>query len=374
MTEHINPVPIIPGLKEIRDEIDKIDSNIHELLNSRAKLAQQVALVKTQNDSTGKPHFYHPDREAQVLRTLVENNKGPLTDATIVKIFKEIISACLALQQPLSIAYLGPEGTYTQSAALSHFGGSVELVPVESIEHVFRQVETHATDYGVVPVENSTEGMVNQTLSCLNNSVVNICGEINLRIQHHFLMNKKANPDTLEQVFSHYQSLSQCSAWLKENYPHLPRVSVFSNAEAARIASENPKVAAIASAKAGEIYGLNSNAANIEDCKENTTRFLVVGNNKVAPSKRDKTSILITATDKPGTLYKVLEPVYRHNINLTRIETRPTQQGDWSYMFFLDFIGHESDTEVVAMLSDLQTKSWSVKVLGSYPQGTIAHA
>jgi len=361
-------------MQRLRQAIDDIDRSIHELVNERARCAQRIAGIKMREAQADESVFYRPEREAQILRRIMARNEGPLDDATVAQLFREIISSCLALEQPLSVAYLGPEGTYTQMAAIRHFGNSSRFMAVASIDQIFREVESGHAHYGVAPVENSTEGIVSQTLGCLAQSPLRICGEIALRIHHCFLVHANAEPERLKRVLAHQQSLAQCRAWLNQHWPQLEQTAVSSNAEAARLVCADPRSAAIASDKAGEIYGLRTMAINIEDFANNSTRFLVIGRQTVAPSGRDKTSILVTSSDQAGALYRVLKPFQKHEINLTRIETRPTLRGDWSYMFFMDFHGHEHDQPVTEMLLELHECALAVKILGSYPQLLDIHA
>lgn len=358
------------SLTEVRDRIDALDQQIQELINQRAACAQKVAEIKMRN-SEGDAVFYRPEREAQVLRTVKGRNKGPLGGEEMARLFREIMSACLALEKPMHIAFLGPEGTFTQAAALKHFGHSVVSVPMGAIDEVFREVESGAAHYGVVPVENSTEGMINHTLDMFMNSQAKICGEVQLRIHHHLLAPEGVDAEKIEKVYSHQQSLAQCRKWLDSHWRKLERVAVSSNAEAARRVKSEPNSAAIAGDMAAELYGLTKIAKNIEDRPDNTTRFLIIGRDTVPPSGIDKTSILVSMRNKPGALYQLLEPFHRHNISLTRIETRPSSRGTWAYVFYIDFEGHATDPGIKLVLDEITQEAMELKILGSYPVGVL---
>ncbi|PIE42902.1 MAG: prephenate dehydratase [Gammaproteobacteria bacterium] len=360
------------ALSEIREQIDAIDQEIQHLINRRAACAQKVADIKTRSlVDADQAVFYRPEREAQVLRRVKESNEGPLDAEEMARLFREIMSACLALEKPMHIAFLGPEGTFTQAAALKHFGHSVVSVPRVAIDEVFREVESGAAHYGVVPVENSTEGMVSQTLDMFMSSPVKICGEVQLRIHHLFLAAEEARPEDIVRVYSHQQSFAQCRQWLEANWRNVARVTVSSNAEAAKKAKTEPGSAAIAGAMSAQIYGLQTMAENIEDRPDNTTRFLIIGRENVLPSGHDKTSILVSMRNRPGALYRVLEPFHRHAISLTRIETRPSPNGTWAYVFYIDFEGHVDDEKVVLVLDQLAAEAVELKTLGSYPVGVL---
>ena len=351
-------------LDQLRDRIDDLDEEIQRLLNERAACAQQVAVAKRNNDDSV---FYRPEREAEILRRVRERNKGPISGDEIVRLFREIMSACLALEQPLAIAYLGPEGTYTQTAAQKHFGHSVSLKPLAAIDEIFREVEAGSADYGVVPVENSTEGAINHTLDMFIRSPLKICGDVELQIHHQLL----ASADGLERISSvraHQQALAQCREWLDTNLPGVERVAVSSNAEAARLAHVDASIAAIAGDAAAAMYGLNILASNIEDDPNNTTRFLVVGRQAVGPSGNDMTSLMVAVHNKAGALYSLLEPIARHGVSMTKIESRPSRISKWDYVFFVDVEGHVEDENVAAALEELQTEATLLKVLGSYPR------
>ena len=365
MSDDSNPDQKLAG---IRKRIDELDRDIQGLVTERARWAQQVAEAKRAAGET--TDFYRPEREADVLRMVKERNQGPLPDEAITRLFREIMSMCLALQEPLRIAFLGPEGTFTQAAAVKHFGHAVVTVPLAAINEVFREVEAGDAHYGVVPVENSTEGVVNHTLDMFLRSPLRICGEVDLRIHHH-LLGKAESLDGITRVAAHQQALAQCREWLDTRLPRAERVAVSSNAEAVRRAAEDPAIAAIAGEAAGELYGVPALASNIEDEPDNTTRFLIIGNQKVGSTGRDKTSLLVSAQNRPGALAALLAPFAQHGISMTRIESRPSRQGMWSYVFFVDIDGHIDDPKVAEALTLLDKESSLFKVLGSYPKAIL---
>ncbi len=355
-------------LDAIRQQIDQLDLTIQKLINQRAAIAQEVAKIKLEEDKDA--FFYRPERESAILRRIKERNTGPMGDEEMARLFREVMSACLALEQPMKIAFLGPEGTFTQSAALKHFGHSVNTIPMASIPDIFRDVESGAAHYGVVPVENSTEGMVNHTLDTFVTSSLNICGEVMLRIHHH-LLSEETDLDGVERVFSHQQSLAQCRLWLDRYLPHAEQVTVGSNAEAARLVKSQPHTAAIAGEMAAELYQLKGLARNIEDEPDNTTRFLVVGQQKPLPSGLDKTTLLCATRNVAGGLNELLEPLAQHGISMSRIESRPSRQGNWDYLFFIDIEGHQNDKNIALALKEFHNKSRMLKVLGSYPHAVL---
>lgn len=354
-------------LADLRNRIDQLDNEILQKLNERAQCALEVAEVKLQESGEQAPIFYRPEREAQVLRRMAEANQGPLSNEKITQVYRQIMSACLALEEPLKVAYLGPEGTFTQMATLKQFGDSVIGLPMVTVDDVFREVTSESCNYGVVPVENSTEGVVNHTLDNFLSSSLQICGEVELRVHHH-LMVKPGKQDEIERIYSHQQTLAQCRRWLNGHYPNVPRVPATSNAEAARRASEEPGAAAIAGEIAAEIYSLEVLSRQIEDESDNTTRFIVVGREDIGPSGTDKTSIMVSTHNQPGALYKLLEPFHRHGVSLTSIETRPSRNGMWSYVFFIDFEGHRDDELIQTVLDEIDKDALEVKMLGSYPR------
>ena len=355
-------------LKAIRDGINKLDEQIQTLISERAKAAQEVARIKLAANS--QTEFYRPEREAEVLKQVKARNQGPLDDEEIARLFREIMSACLALEQPMKIAFLGPEGTFTQAAALKHFGHSVQTQSMGSIPEVFRDVESGECCYGVVPVENSTEGVVTHTLDMFLSSPLRICGEVTLRINHH-LMGLVEGLEQVQTIYSHQQSLAQCRGWLDRHLPRAKRISVGSNAEAAKLAGSEPESAAIAGEAAAEIYGLKILSQNIEDEPGNTTRFLVVGKQEPPSSGEDKTSLLLATRNVAGGLHRLLLPLAEHNVSMTRIESRPSRRGKWEYVFFVDVEGHQEDENVAQALERLRNESQMCKVLGSFPKAVV---
>lgn len=357
-----------PTLQTLREHIDALDAQIQELLNERARCAQQVAQAKiAQGEQTD---FYRPEREAEVLSRVRERNRGPLPDAEVTRLFREIMSACLALEKPLLIGYLGPEGTFTQAAVQKHFGHSVRTQAQPAIDVVFREVEAGDCDYGVVPIENSTEGVVNHTLDMFLRSPLRICGEVSLRIELH-LLSRESELAAVQRVYAHQQALAQCREWLDANLPRAERIAVSSNGEAARRVAQEAGAAAVAGETAAELYGLTRLASRIEDEPGNTTRFLVIGKQAVGRSGQDKTSLLISVKNAPGALYRMLEPMARHGLSMTRIESRPSRRGIWDYVFFVDIEGHVEDEQVAAALKELEQHASLFKVLGSYPRAVI---
>jgi chorismate mutase/prephenate dehydratase len=369
----------LPTLDQLRQQIDGVDQQIQELLNQRARLAQQVAEVKLREFSAGnggaadldKVMFYRPEREAQVLRRVMERNEGPLDAKAVAHIFREIMSACLALEKPIEVAYFGPAGSFTNAATLKHFGHSVVALPQPSIAAVFAQVESGQCKYGVVPVENSTEGMVSHTLDNFINSPLKICGEVELRIKLHLLVNANTDAKRIAKICAHPQALAQARNWLDSNWAHVEIVPVSNNAEAARMAAEQDGIAAVAGDLAAEQYGLLKLASSIEDYADNTTRFLIVSQEDVPPSGHDKTTLVVSAHNKPGALFKLLEPFQREGISLTRIDTRPSRTQTWAYVFFIEFEGHRQDPAIAAILRELEEKSITLKILGSYPKAVL---
>ncbi len=354
-------------LNNLRETIDSLDEQIQDLITQRAKVAEEVARAK---QGSGDKVFYRAEREAQVLRKVMDRNDGPLSDEEMARLFREIMSACLAVEQVMNIAFLGPEGTFTQAAALKHFGHSVNTLPMTSIADVFREVESGAASYGVVPIENSTEGVITHTLDEFMSSSLKICGEVELRIHHH-LQNCSGRAEDITKIYSHQQSLAQCRKWLDTHLPGMPLQDVGSNARAAEMAAADSTAAAIAGEAAAEIYGLKIVDANIEDQPDNTTRFLVIGKRETPASGRDKTSLLVYADNKPGALYSMLEPIMRNGLSMTRIESRPSRQGMWNYVFFIDIEGHMNDDNVALALGELSQTASMVKVLGAYPQAVL---
>lgn len=359
-----------PTLAELRQRIDEIDAQIQELINARARCAQQVALAK--GEGRGPMAYFRPEREAQVLRQVVERNTGPLSDEEMLRLFREIMSACLAQEEPLKVAYLGPEGTFSQAAVHKHFGHSVRGLPLATIDEVFHEVESGAADFGVVPIENSTAGSVNHTLDNFLSSPLKICGEVELRIRQHLLGNVDGL-DKILRVCAHPQSLAQCRAWLKEYLPDAELEAVSSNAEGARRARDEAGTAAIAGDAAAEVYGLDKLVADIEDRPDNTTRFLVIGRELFPPSGDDKTTLLLSTadTDDAGALQRLLEPLAANRVNMTRIESRPSRRRKWHYVFFIDVDGHAEDPAVAQALAQLEQRAQLFRVLGAYPKAIL---
>ena len=359
------------ALVSLRNQIDSIDQQLLELLNQRARCAVEVAAVKRARAGTDEGiDFFRPDREAQVIQRIKQLNQGPLSDREVSRLIREIMSACLALEQPLNIAYLGPEGTFTQSAALKHFGHSVSTVPLGSIPDVFASVESGHADYGLVPVENSTEGVVSHTLDMFIDSHLKVCGEVEVQIHHH-LANRSQDISQVQRIYSHQQSFAQCRRWLDQHLPGIERIPVSSNAEAARLAMEEPEAAAICGLPAVEIFDLKICHENIEDLSDNTTRFVIIGHQDVAPSGHDKTSLLISTLNVPGALLRLLQPLADNGISMNKIESRPSKGHKWAYVFFIDIDGHQADENVIPALDALRQQSSLFKVLGSYPKAVL---
>lgn len=354
-------------LKQLRERIDALDDQVLALISERARLAHRIGEIK-------HGIVYRPEREAQVLRRIAAANPGPLSDEAVQRIVREIMSACLALEQSLRVAYLGPAGTFSESAARKHFGAAPALASCASIDEAFRAVEAGNADYAVVPVENSTEGAIGRTLDLLLTSPVNICGEVNLRVRQNLLA-KGATMDGLKRVYSHAQSLAQCQGWLNRNLPQASRVAVASNAEAARLAAEDAESCAIAGESAAEPYGLRVLAPNIEDEPNNTTRFLVLAAHDAGPSGSDKTSLVCSAQNRPGAVHALLAPFAEHGISMTRFESRPARgfgSGQWAYVFYIDVEGHRQEARLDAALQALAGCAGFLKILGSYPAAVQA--
>jgi chorismate mutase/prephenate dehydratase len=328
-------------LAQVRRDIDAIDERIQELIAERARCAQRVAEIKLgevqeareRGEQDREVEYYRPEREAQVLRRIIERDRGPLDGATVAHVFREIMSACLALERPLQVAFLGPEGTFTQAAAIKHFGHAAVCIPQVTIDGVFAEVESGNCNYGIVPVENSTEGMVSHTLDSFLDSPLKIVGEVEMRISHHLLVAPGTDAGQVTRICAHQQALAQCRNWLDTHWPRTEREAVSSNGEAARRAALEPGIAAVAGDMAAEAWKLDRLAAHIEDQPDNTTRFLVVGRSEVPPSGHDKTSIVVSSRNKPGALFALLDPFRRNGVSLTRIETRPSRTEKWAYVF-----------------------------------------
>ena len=352
-------------LERLRGEIDRLDDRLVGMLNDRARLAREIGTLKV-------GQAYRPEREAQVLRRIKERNPGPLSSETVALLFREIMSACLALERPITVAYLGPKGTFSERATLKHFGLAAEAMPVPSIDEVFRAVESGTADYGVVPVENSTEGAVGRSLDLMPQTPMKVCGEVVVRIHHHLMSRAKpAELGAIQRVFSHGQSLAQCHEWLNSHLPRAERIAVASNAEAARRAAEEPGTAAVAGEMAAEHYGLEILASNIEDEPNNTTRFLVLGDYQPKPSGRDKTSLVLSARNRAGAVYEMLTPFATRGVSMTKFESRPSKVALWEYLFFVDIEGHRDDANVAAALAEVEKIAGYLKVLGSYPVAVL---
>ena len=355
-------------LAEIRSRINAIDEQLQALINERARFAQLVGVAK--GDLGAAVSYYRPEREAEVLRAVVDRNSGPMRDEEMLRLFREIMSACLAQQEPLKIGFLGPEGTFTQTAVYKHFGHSVRALPFHTIDEVFEEVECGAADFGVVPIENSTEGAVNNTLDMFLTSPLKIAGEIELRIEQH-LMSQAKGLDRIERICAHEQSLAQCRGWIRENLPQVDLIGMSSNAAGARRARDESGTAAIGPRVAAEVYDLEILVNNIEDRPDNATRFLVVGRDLLTPSGEDRTTILVSTGDTgagAGVLHHLLQPLAERGVSMTRIESRPSRRRNWDYVFFIDVEGHAEISPVREALQDLEARSSLFKVLGAYPK------
>jgi chorismate mutase/prephenate dehydratase len=358
------PASGAPVLGEARARIDGIDTQIQELIAERARWAQQVG--KAKGPLKAAIDYYRPEREAQVLRRVVDRNDGPLSDEVLVRLFREVMSACLAQQEPLKVGFLGPEGTFSQQAVHKHFGHSAHGLPLATIEEVFQEVESGNADFGVVPVENSGQGTIQSTLDMFLTSRLKICGEVELQV-HQFLLSRTGRLEDVERIYAHPQSLAQCKNWLRQNCGKTERFAATSNAEAARRARNADDAAAIAGESAAHVYGLKVIAGPIEDRPDNTTRFLVIGRDLLPPSGHDRTSLLVFVRDQPGALFNLLKPLADNGVSMNRIESRPSHQGRWQYAFFIDISGHVEDAPVKKALEGLGSFAAQVRVLGSYP-------
>jgi len=355
-------------LAEIRKRINDIDERLQALINERATIAKQVGVAKGELGSA--VDYYRPEREAEVLRSVLERNKGPMKDEEMLRLFREIMSACLAQQEPLKIGFLGPEGTFTQTAVFKHFGHSVRALPFHTIDEVFQEVECGAADFGVVPIENSTEGSVNNTLDMFLTSPLKIAGEIELKIEQH-LMGKVQGLENIERICAHEQSLAQCRGWLREYLPQIELIGMSSNAAGARRARDEDGTAAIGPEVAADVYELKIMVNNIEDRPDNATRFLVVGRELLAASGKDKTTILVSTSDTAGgagVLHTLLQPLAEKGVSMTRIESRPSRRKKWDYVFFIDIEGHAEEAPVAEALANLEKNSSLFRVLGAYPK------
>ena len=350
-------------IEKLRREIDRLDEELVRLLERRASLAQQIGGLKN-----GAP-AYRPEREAEILRRVAGKSDGPLPASRVIAVFREVISACRALEEPIRVTYLGPEGTFSEQAVRKHFGAAVEALACASVDEAFRRCESGAAQFTVVPVENSTEGVVGRTLDLLLGTPLTICGEIELRVHQNLLAKglKAGELAAIRRVYSHAQSLAQCAGWLAQHLPGVEKLPMTSNAEAARRAASEEGAAAIAGEAAAERYGLAVLARSIEDSPNNTTRFIVLGTVSPAPSGRDRTSLVLSAENKPGAVHALLTPLARHGVSMTRIESRPSKNRLWEYVFFIDAEGHQRDAPVAQALAELKAQAPFLKILGSYP-------
>ena len=347
-----------------RAEIDALDEKIVALLNQRATRAAAIGRLKANGGA------YRPEREAEVLRRVAGANRGPLTNAVLLRLYTEIISGCRSLEEPLAVAYLGPQGTFSEMALGRQFGAAVEAQPCASIDEVFRAAETGTAQYAVVPVENSTDGAIGRTLDLLLATPLKICAEVVLRVQQN-LMAKRPSMKAIRKVYSHPQSLAQCHGWLAQNLPGAKRVPLASNAEAARVAAKEAGAAAIGPEIAAARYGLKLLARSIEDDPKNRTRFLVLGSHDAGASGKDRTSLVMTAHNKPGSLHDLIASFAAHGVSMTRLESRPARTGQWEYYFYVDLEGHQQDPKVARALAELRDKAPFVKIFGSYPAAVL---
>ena len=358
-----------PTLDALRERINAIDATLLALISERAALAQQVAEAKLAVDP--QAIFYRPEREAEVMRRIMALNQGPLPDEEMARLFREIMSSCLALEQPVKAAYLGPEGTFSQQAMLKQFGGAVAGVPVASIPEVFRQVESGAAAYGIVPIENSTEGAINSTFDALITSSVRICGEVFLPIHNNLIGRANALDQPVVRIYSHPQPLAQCRGWLAANYPNAELIAVASNAEAAKRAAHEEGAVAIAGAQVTQYFDVEVLVSNIEDLSSNVTHFLVIGHESVGPSGDDRSLLLATMHNQAGALERLLAPLSRHAIDITHLETRPSRVQPWQYVFFIEVKGHCKEGPLADALRELAGSTIDIRVLGSWPSAVI---
>ncbi|MGB6066727.1 MAG: prephenate dehydratase [Desulfomonilaceae bacterium] len=354
-------------LEELRARIDQLDSDLIDLLNRRMSLCQEIGHFK----SAAARNVVDREREAEILRRLASENPGPLSEQALSAVFREIFSGSRALQAPVTIAFLGPAGTYTHEAAIEMFGHSATFIPCLTVRDVFEEVVHGGVTYAVAPIENSIEGSVRETLDLLMTSSIGVCREVSLRVSHA-LMNLTGKIEDIQQVISHPQALAQCRRWLADKLPGIPLRDTSSTARAAELAMESVGTAAIASERIGTRLGLQIIRRGIQDSPENITRFFALGSLKSAPTGDDKTSIVFWTEDKPGALHKILKKFAQHGINLSRIESRPDRGAvAWKYAFFVDLEGHRDDPEVAACLKEITGKRTMVKVLGSFPSRSL---
>jgi chorismate mutase/prephenate dehydratase len=353
------------SIKKLRHRVDDVDRSLLNLLSQRARLVKDIGVVKERNGQT----VFVPGRERALLAELKAKNAGPLSDEAVESLFREIVHACRHLQKQLTVAYFGPEASFSHAAALKSFGRGAKLAPLRTISEVFAEVDKGRADFGVVPIENSTGGGVYHTLDMFIESPLSICAELELPVHHYLLGRSIRDLDQVKTLFTHYQALSQCRDWVDTHLPKARVVESTSTSEAAREAARTSQSVAIASKLAAEQYGLNVLASRIEDSAQNYTRFLVIGTAEPQPTGRDKTSIMFSIKDRPGALFDVLLPFKKHKLNLTKIESRPTRQKAWEYIFFVDFLGHRSEGRVQKALAGLERSCVFLKILGSYPRG-----
>jgi chorismate mutase/prephenate dehydratase len=350
-------------LSELRQRIDEVDGQLLDLLGERGRLVLEVGAYK---HATNAP-VWRPEREAQILRRLAERNPGPLPDAAIAAVWREVISGCRELERRLRVAYLGPAGTFSEQAVLAQFGQGVEAVACVSIDEVFRATEAGTADFGVVPVENSSEGAVNRSLDLFLQSPLKICGEVSVPVRHH-LLTHSGTMVGVTRICAHAQALAQCTGWLNRHYPMLERVPVSSNAEGARLAAIEPHTAGIAGDGALGRYEVQVVAQSIQDDPLNRTRFAVIGSHLCGASGEDQTSLILSVPDRAGAVHALIEPLSRHGVSMKRFESRPARQGNWEYYFYIDLLGHETDASVAAALADIRAHAAFFKSLGSYPR------
>jgi chorismate mutase / prephenate dehydratase len=351
-------------LDELRRLIDDVDGRMLALLGERARLVQEVGELKHSENSP----VYRPERESQILQRLRQRNPGPLPGDAVAAIWREVISACRELERRLRVGFLGPVGTFSELAVLRHFGSSVEPVACATIDEVFRAAEAGTVDFGVVPVENSSEGAVNRSLDLFLQSPLKICGEVSVPVRHN-LLSADGTMEGITRICAHAQALAQCAGWLNRHYPGIERVPVSSNAEGARFASIESHTAAIAGDAAIGRYDVQVVAEAIQDDPLNRTRFVVIGNHECAPSGDDQTSLILSVPDRAGAVHELIEPLARHGVSMKRFESRPARQGSWEYYFYIDVIGHQLDPAVAPALAEIRSHSAYYKSLGSYPRG-----
>lgn len=355
---------LLERLRPWRDRIDALDQQILQLLNERAQAALEIGKIKEELNADDS--ILKPEREAQIITHLKNLNAGPITGDSVQAVWSEVISACRGLESQLRVAFLGPKGSFSEQAALEHFGHFVHSIPCQNFEEIFRLVEVGEADVGMVPVENSTEGAINRTLDLLLNSSLKVLGERSIAV-HHNLMTQSGTLDGVTRIMAHPQALAQCQVWLASHHPDIQLDAASSNAEAARIAASDATVAAIAGKKAADSWGLQIVNASIQDDAQNRTRFLAIGNIECLPSGNDKTSIILAVPNRAGAVHEMLAPFAAHQVSMTRLESRPARTGQWEYYFYVDLLGHKDETAVQSALAELKQQVAFCKVLGSYP-------